>query len=46
MKKENITDFTATPPRFFSELNGKNCTAEDSDLRVSKSMPNCTAYKK
>jgi hypothetical protein len=43
MKRKNITDFTATPPRFFSELNGKNCTAEDSDLRASKSIPNFIA---
>ena len=44
--RKHSTDFTATPPRFCSELKGKKCTAEDSDLRASKFMPNCSAQKK
>ena len=37
-----LTSFTATPPRFFSELKGKTCRIIDSDLARSKFIPNCS----
>lgn len=36
-----ITSFRATPPRFFSELNGKTWRTVELDLIRSKFIPNC-----
>jgi len=36
-----ITNFTATPPRFFSELKGKTWRIVEFDLIKSNFIPNC-----
>lgn len=38
---KSITRFTATPPRFFSELKGKTWKTTDADLTRSKFIPSC-----
>ena len=38
---QKLTVLTATPPRFFSELNGKAWMIVDADLVASKFIPSC-----